>query len=111
MKQTLLFSFSSLALAVLLSGCTGKMAAPGLSAADKEEECINLDRKLIKVDKFLEVVDRNSAFHIAEAELAMEAPGITESNNKKRMLKDGNKRKTELEAKRQKLGCEPFSDR
>ena len=88
MKQTLLFTLSSFALAVLMAGCTGQMAAPGLSAEDKEEECINLDRKLIKVDKFLTILDRNSAFHIAEADLAMEAPGITESNNKKRMLKD-----------------------
>ena len=108
MKQTLLFSFFSFALAVLMTGCTGQMAAPGLSAADKEEECINLDRKLIKVDKFLTILDRNSAFHIAEADLAMEAPGITESNNKKRMLKDGNKRRAELIAERQKMGCDPL---
>jgi len=108
MKQILLFSFSSLTLAVLMTGCTGQMAAPGLSVADKEEECVNLDRKLIKVDKFLTIVDRNSAFHLAEADLAMEAPGITESNNKLRMLKDGNKRKAELEGERQKLGCEPL---
>ena len=105
MKQTLLFTLSSFAFALLMTGCTGQMAAPGLSAADKEEECINLDRKLIKVDKFLTILDRNSAFHIAEADLAMEAPGITESNNKKRMLKDGNKRRAELVAERQKLGC------
>ena len=108
MKQTLLFSSSLFTLAVLMTGCTGQMAAPGLSAADKEEECINLDRKLIKVDKFLEAVDRTSAFHLEEADLAMERPGITESNNKKRMLKDGNKRRTELEAKRQEMGCEPL---
>jgi len=108
MKQTLLFILSSFAFAVFITGCTGQMAAPGLSAADKEEECINLDRKLIKVDKFLETVERNSAFHLAEADLAMEAPGITESNNKPRMLKDGNKRRAQLEAERQKLGCEPL---
>ncbi|PHS41680.1 MAG: hypothetical protein COB07_01135 [Sulfurovum sp.] len=108
MKQTLLFGFSSFVFVVLLTGCTGQMAAPGLSAADKEEACINVDRKLIKVDKFLTILERNSAFHIAEADLAMEAPGITESNNKTRMLKDGNKRRAELEAKRQKLGCEPL---
>ena len=108
MKKTLLFIFSSFALAVLITGCSGQIAAPGLSAADKEEECINLNRKLIKVDKFLTIVERNSAFHLEEADLAMEAPGITESNNKKRMLKDGNKRRSELEVERQKLGCEPL---
>ena len=108
MKQTLLLTLSSFAFAVFMTGCTGQMAAPGLSAADKEEECINLDRKLIKVDTFLETVDRSSAFHLQEEDLAMEAPGITESNNKKRMLKDGNTRRAELIAKRQKLGCEPL---
>ena len=108
MKQRLLLTLSSFAFAVFMTGCTGQMAAPGLSAADKEEECINLDRKLIKVDKFLTILDRNSAFHIAEADLAMEAPGITESNNKKRMLKDGNKRRAELVAERQEMGCEPL---
>jgi len=108
MKKTLLFTFSSFALAVLMTGCSGQIAAPGLSAEDKEDKCINLDRKLIKVDKFLTIVERNSAFHLAEADLAMEAPGITESNNKPRMLKDGNKRRAELEAERQKLGCEPL---
>lgn len=108
MKQTLLLTLSSFAMAVLMAGCTGQVAVPGLSAADKEEKCINLDRKLIKVDKFLTILDRNSAFHLAEADLAMEVPGITESNNKKRMLKDGNKRRDELIAERQKLGCEPL---
>lgn len=108
MKQILFLTFYSLVLTVLITGCTGQVAVPGLSAADKEEKCINLDRKLIKVDKFLTILDRNSAFHLAEADLAMEAPGITESNNKKRMLKDGNKRRAELIAERQKLGCEPL---
>lgn len=108
MKNTLLLTLSSFAFTVLMTGCTGQMAAPGLSVADKEEECINLDRKLIKVDKFLTILDRNSAFHIAEADLALEAPGITESNNKKRMLKDANKRRAELEVKRQKMGCAPL---
>ena len=108
MKKTLLFTLSSFALAVLITGCTGQTAAPQLSAADKEDECMNLDRKLIKVDKFLEVLERNSAFHIAEADLTMSAQGITVSNNKPRMLKDANKRRTELLEEHQKLGCEPL---
>jgi len=108
MKKTLLLTLSSFSFALFMAGCTGQMAAPGLSDSEKEDACINLDRKLIKVDKFLTIVERNSAFHLAEADLAMEAPGITESNNKPRMLKDGNKRRAEIEAERQKLGCEPL---
>ena len=108
MKKTLLFTFSTFALTLLMTGCTGQVAVPGLSAADKEDECINLDKKLIKVDKFLTVLERNSAFHLEEAALAMEVPGVTVSNNKPRMLKDANKRRTELLAEHQKLGCEPL---
>jgi len=108
MKHTLLLTLFSLSIAVLMAGCSSQVAVPGISAADTEVECANLDKKLGKVDKFLTIVDRNSAFHLAEADIAMQAPGITESNNKKRMLKDGNKRRAELEAERQKLGCEPL---
>ena len=108
MKKTLLFTFSSVALAVQLTGCTGQMAAPELSAADKEEECMHLDRKLIKVDKFLTILDRNSAFHIEESDLTSEIQGITVSNNKPRMLKDANKKRAELLEKHQEMGCEPL---
>ena len=108
MKKTLLLTLSSFSLVLFMAGCTGQTAVPGLNASDREDECINLDKKLIKVDEFLTTVERNSAFHLAEADLAMQAPGITESNNKPRMLKDGNKKRAQIEAERQKLGCEPL---
>ena len=106
MKQTLLLTISSLSMVALMTGCSSQMASVGLSTADKTEECINIDKKLIKVDKFIEVVNNTSAFHLEEAARAIETPGITVSNNKKQMLRDANKKKAELESEHQKLGCE-----
>ncbi|MEA3434641.1 MAG: hypothetical protein U9R13_08660 [Campylobacterota bacterium] len=106
MKQTLLLTLSSLSMVAFMTACTNQMASVGLSTADKTEECINIDKKLIKVDKFIEVVNNTSAFHLEEAARAIETPGITVSNNKKTMLRDANKKKAELESEHQKLGCE-----
>ena len=110
MKQTLLLTISSLSMISFMTACSGQMASVGLVSddmvSDKTEECITIDRKLIKVDKFIEVVNNTSAFHLEEAAKAIEAPGITVSTNKKQMLRDANKKKTELESEHQKLGCE-----
>jgi len=106
MKQTLLLTLSFLSIAALMTACSNQMASVGLSTADKTEECIIIDKKLIKVDKFIEVVNNTSAFHLEEAARAIETPGITVSNNKKQMLRDANKKKAELESEHQKLGCE-----
>ncbi len=92
-------------MAALMSGCTNQMA-PAVSSADKTEECMNINKKLIKTDTFLTVVNDTSAFHLEEAARAIEAPGITVSTNKKQMLRDGNKKKAELLQEQQKLGCE-----
>ena len=106
MKQTLLLTISSLSLVAFMAGCSSQMASVGLSADDKTEECITIDKKLIKVDDFIIVVNKTSAFHLEEAARAIETPGITVSNNKKQMLRDANRKKAELESKHQKLGCE-----
>jgi len=110
MKHTLLLTLSSLSIAILIAGCSTQVAVPGISTADTEVECANLDKKLVKVDKFLKILENTSAFHLAEADLAMQVPGITASNNKPRMSKDANQRKSELLAERQKLGCEPIQE-
>ncbi len=106
MKKILLFALSSLSLAAFMTACTNQMTSVGLSTADKDEECMIINKKLIKVDKFTELVNKTSAFHLEEAASAIETPGITVSNNKKEMLRDANKKKTELESKQQELGCE-----
>jgi len=108
MKYTFLLTLSSFTAIALLTGCTGQMASVGSSSADNEKECIALDKKLIKVDQFLEVVNTQSAFHLDEAAIAVIKPTITQSNNKPRMIKDGKKKRADLLAERQKLGCEPL---
>ena len=106
MKQTLLLTLSSLAMATFMTACTNQMASAGLSSADKTEECMIINKKLIKIDNFITVVNDTSAFHLEEAARAIEAPGITVSTNKKKMLRDANKKKTALESEHQKQGCE-----
>ena len=106
MKKTLLLTISSLSMAAFMTACSNQMASVGLSASDKTEECMIIDKKLIKIDNFITVVNDTSAFHLEEAARAIEAPGITVSTNKKQMLRDANKKKTELESEHQKLGCE-----
>ncbi len=106
MKKTLLLTISSLVIAAFMTACSSQMASVGLSSADKTEECMIIDKKLIKIDNFITIVNDTSAFHLEEAARAIETPGITVSNNKKQMLRDANKKKTELESEHQKLGCE-----
>jgi len=110
MKHTLLLTLSSFAMATLMTACTSQMASVGLSTADKEQECANINKKLVKTDRFLEVVNTTSNFHLEELATAVVVPGITVSNNKQKMLKDGNKKKSELLAEHQKLGCEPIEE-
>ena len=106
MKQILLLALSSLSIAVFTTACTNQMASVGLSAADKTEECMIINKKMIKIDNFITVVNNTSAFHLEEAAKAIETPGITVSNNKEKMLRDANKKKAELESEHQRLGCE-----
>jgi len=108
MKKRYLKVFASLAMMTLFTACTGQMASVGLSSTDKEEECSIMAKKLIKVNQFLETVSTNSRFHLDEAATAVLTPNITNSNNKPRMLKDGEKRKKELLEKQEELGCEPL---
>ncbi|GIU00794.1 hypothetical protein TSL6_13000 [Sulfurovum sp. TSL6] len=105
MKQTLLFTLSSFAIATLMTACSGQMAdeiAPTLSS----DPCAALDKKILRLDRFTEVVRNTSAFHLEEKSTAILVPGITVSNNKKQMLRDAEKKQAEYAAQRQKYGCE-----
>ena len=110
MKQTLLFTLFSLAIATLLTACSGKVAdkmavvgPPSYSSAP----CAVIDKKMMRLDRFTEVVHNTSAFHLEEKATAISVPGITVSNNKKQMLRDAKKKQAEYAAERQKYGCEP----
>lgn len=109
MKQTLLLALSSFAIATLMTACTSQMPFVDTNAdtdtGKQEKECISIDKKLIKVDKFIAVVKDTSAFHLEEVAAAIPTPGITVSNNKKQMLRDANRKKVELMKEHQRLGC------
>ena len=108
MKQTLLFTLSSFIIATLMTACTGQMAdkmavvgKPTLSS----DPCAAIDKKVMRLDRFTEVVKNTSAFHLEEKATALPVPGITVSNNKKQMLRDADKKYAEYAAERQKYGC------
>jgi hypothetical protein len=70
------------------------------------ETCDAIDKELIKLYEFSITVNNTSAFHLEEKIAAMPVPGITVSNNKKKMLRDAERKRAELLAERQKYGCE-----
>ena len=115
MKQTLLITLfyiatSSFVIAStdeILDKITDKIAtlvSPDLSS----DTCSTIDKKLMKLDEFTTMVNNTSAFHLEEKASAMPVPGITASNNKKKMLRDIEKKYKELLTERQKHGCKPL---
>jgi hypothetical protein len=103
MKKTLLLTLLTLGVSTLITGCG--QSVPYINQ-DTEEECVTINKNLLKVNSFIDTVEKTSAFHLEEAAIAMETPKITVSNNKPKMLKDAAKQKASLEAEHQKLGCE-----
>ena len=102
------FKFSATLAAALLifAGCsssTGLIVDP--DSYKGKQRCAKLDRDLIKVDKYIEVVENTDAFHLEEEAVAIEEPNITTSTNKRQMLKDANRLRESLEAERKKAGC------
>lgn len=113
MKHTLLLTLSSFAMATLMTGCTGQMADNMASVGSSNltsNPCPAIDKKLMRLDRFTEVVKNTSAFHLEEKATAIPTPGITVSNNRKQMLRDADKKYAEYAAERQKYGCETASE-
>ncbi len=78
------------------------------NATFSSEKCNTLNEKLIELSEFTSMVKDTSAFHLEEKASALPSPGFTVSNNKKKMLKDIEKRHSELLNERKKSGCEPL---
>jgi len=106
MRHTFLLTLFSLAFVVLMGGCGSKTPSVDADTRDHTEECMTIDKKLFKIDKFIVLVNRTSAFHLEEAAAAIPTPGITYSNNKPRMLRDANRKKAALLDEHQRFGCE-----
>ena len=109
MKQTLLYTLSFFVIAIFMNACSSQMAdkmavvsEPTLSS----DPCAVIDEKVLRLDRFTEVVQNTSSFHLEEKAAAIQVPGITVSNNKKQMLRDAEKKQAEYAAQHQKYGCE-----
>jgi hypothetical protein len=105
MKKLITIGLASVTLFALMTGCG--QSVPGVSSKSNFDECGDINKKLIQVDQFLINVDNTSAFHLEEAAYALENPRVSTSNNKKEMLKDGNRKKAKLLEEQRKLGCKP----
>lgn len=109
MKHRFIYTLSSLVVATLLTACSGQMAdkmaevgTPSLSS----NPCASIDAKVLRLDRFTQVVQTTSAFHLEEKAAALTVPGITVSTNRAKMLKDAEKKYAEYAAEHQKYGCE-----
>ncbi len=114
MKQTL-FTLSFVAIGIFVTACstnqiTDEMAVVG-NPSLSSDPCAAIDEKVLKLDRFTEVVKHTSAFHLEEKANAIPTPGITVSTNRKQMLKDAEKKYAEYTAERQKYGCEVPANR
>jgi hypothetical protein len=107
MNQKRMITVSVLAMVWLLNGCN----TPDIPMVntDNTNECIRIDKNLVKVDQFVATVSGMSISQAEEYIVAVPSYDITHSSVKPRMLKDANKRKNELMAERQQLGCSSAS--
>ncbi len=84
---------------------TDKIAVKNKTSVSSEA-CAAIDKELIKLYEFTIMVNNTSSFHLEEKISALPSPGFTVSSNKKKMLRDAEKKRAELLAERQKHGCE-----
>ena len=106
MNKSLLLLLGAFGVSTLMTACG--QTSPSLHT-NTEEECMVINKKLLKIDTFITTVEGTSAFHLEEAALALDAPNITSSNNKRQMLKDAADKKAALQVEHQKLGCETLT--
>ena len=76
------------------------------TSTDKVSECIKTDKDLAKVDAFISKINALPASQVEEYLAALPAPDITNSSEKRPVLRDAHARQNQLMAKQQKLGCE-----
>jgi len=74
--------------------------------SDTSDTCVAISKKIIRLSNFTTMVNNTSAFHLEEKAAALSVPGITVSNNKKKMLRIAKKKSIELLKEYQKYGCE-----
>ena len=106
MKQHGLLYLSLLGALGLMTGCTGQMTqGEHIDNTKQVKECRALDEQLTKVNTFIEKVQGMTALHAEELGNTLPQTEITQSSNKKRMLRDAQSKKTTLLKEQQKMGC------
>ena len=104
MKHTLLYTHSFFTMVILMIASTSQMAVADYNIFSSDT-CTDIDKKIMKLDRFTTMVNNTSAFHLEEKAAAMPVSGITVSTNKKKMLRDVKKKYVEYIAARQKHHC------
>ena len=105
MKQSLFPTLSFFTIVTCMIACTSQMAVAD-NIIFSSDSCAAIDKKIMKLDRFTTMVNSTSAFHLEEKASALPVPGITVSNNKKKMLRDAERKYAEYAAERQKYHCE-----
>ena len=108
MKKIIAGSLASLSLMILMAGC-GQNVPAVVNNMNNEDKCDAYNRQLLKVDQYIKNVEKTSAFHLEEAAVALENPQISTSNNKKDMLKDATKRRTNILTDMKTYGCKSYT--
>jgi len=80
-------------------------------SSDVSDSCAAINKKIMRLDEFTTMVNNTSAFHWEEKAAALLVPGIRVSNNKKKMLRNTEKKGVELLKEQQKLGCKPQTEK
>ncbi len=80
-------------------------------SSDVSDSCAAINKKIMRLDEFITMVNNTSAFHWEEKAAVLLVPGITVSNNKKKMLRNAEKKGVELLKEQQKLGCKPQTEK
>lgn len=110
MKKYGMLSLSLLGALGFMAGCTGQIPSSdtNIDNIKQAKECRALDEQLIKVDTFMEKVQGMPAVHAEELAYTLPQTEITQSGNKKRMLRDAETKKATLLKEHQKMGCKPL---
>ena len=66
MKQTLLYALSSFVLATFMTACSTQVAdkMAELEPTLSSDPCVEIDRKVMRLDRFTEVLKNTSAVHL-----------------------------------------------
>jgi len=105
MRKIIFSTTLTLSSILFLGACSGTTEHILANPYKMQKSCESLNRSLMKIDEYIAVVENSSAFHLEEAAVAYEIPGVTISNNKRHMLRDAKLYREQLNAKYINMKC------